>query len=153
MIFWCAHECGLIYMDILIQITKVFFRFSYHPNRFAWWRHQMEKISALLVICAGNRYRWISHTQRPVTQIFDVSFDLRLNKRLSKQSWGWWFETVSRPLWRHRNVQAHPWASIHCKRCRIMGIGIPNVFLRRPYGHPRFIIGIPIPIRQCLYGG
>ena len=25
------------------------------------------------------------------------------NKRLSKQSWGWWFETSSSPLWRHRN--------------------------------------------------
>ena len=24
-----------------------------------------------------------------------------LNKRLSKQSWGWWFETPSRSLWRH----------------------------------------------------
>ena len=24
-------------------------------------------------------------------------------KRLSKQSWGWWFETLSHPLWRHRN--------------------------------------------------
>ena len=31
-------------------------------------------------------------------------FDLRLNKPLSKQSWGWWFETLSRPLWRHCNV-------------------------------------------------
>ena len=30
-------------------------------------------------------------------------FDLRLNKRLSKQWWGWWFETLSHPLWRHRN--------------------------------------------------
>ena len=28
---------------------------------------------------------------------------LRPNKRLSKQSWGWWFETPSRLLWRHRN--------------------------------------------------
>ena len=28
-------------------------------------------------------------------------FDLCLNKRLSKQSWGWWFETPSRSLWRH----------------------------------------------------
>ena len=27
----------------------------------------------------------------------------RIN-RLSKQSWGWWFEMLSRPLWRHRNV-------------------------------------------------
>ena len=42
-------------------------------------------------------------SQRPVTQSFDVFFDLRLNKRLSKQSWGWWFETPSRSLWRHCN--------------------------------------------------
>ena len=47
--------------------------------------------------------RWIPHT-RPVTRSFDVFFDLRLNNRLSKQWWGWWFETLSRSLWRHRNV-------------------------------------------------
>ena len=41
--------------------------------------------------------------QRPVTRSFDVFFDLRLDKRLSKQSWGRWFETPSRPLWRHCN--------------------------------------------------
>ena len=41
--------------------------------------------------------------QRPVTRIFDVFCDLRLNKRLSKQSWGWWFETLLRTLWRHHN--------------------------------------------------
>ena len=35
---------------------------------------------------------------------FDVFFDLRLNKRLSKQSWGCWFDTPSSPLWRHRTV-------------------------------------------------
>ena len=38
--------------------------------------------------------------QRPVTQSFDVFFDLRLNKRLSKQPWGWWFETPKWSLWR-----------------------------------------------------
>ena len=38
-------------------------------------------------------------TQRPVTRSFDVYFDLRL----SKQSLGWWFETLSPPLWRLRN--------------------------------------------------
>ena len=42
-------------------------------------------------------------TQRPVTRSFDVFFDLRPNKRLSKQWRGWWFETLSRPFWRHRN--------------------------------------------------
>ena len=42
-------------------------------------------------------------TQRPVTRSFDVFFDLRLNKRLSKQPWGWWFETSSWSLWRQCN--------------------------------------------------
>ena len=40
-------------------------------------------------------------TQRPVTRSFDVFFDLCLNKRLSKQSRRWRFETLSCPLWRH----------------------------------------------------
>ena len=43
-------------------------------------------------------------SQRPVTQRFDVFFDLRLNKRLGKQSPGWWFETPSWSLWRHSNA-------------------------------------------------
>ena len=38
-----------------------------------------------------------------MTQSFDVLSDLRLNKRLSKQSWRRWFETPSRSLWRHCN--------------------------------------------------
>ena len=42
-------------------------------------------------------------TQRPVTRSFDEFFDLRLNKRLSKQPWGWWFETPSWSLWRQCN--------------------------------------------------
>ena len=59
----------------------------------------------------GNIFRVSGHlcvtsefpSQRPVTRRFDVFFDLRLNKQLSKQSLGWWFETLSRPLWRHSN--------------------------------------------------
>ena len=43
--------------------------------------------------------------QRPVTRGFDVFFDLRPNKRLSKQPWGWWFETPSWSLWSQCNVQ------------------------------------------------
>ena len=41
--------------------------------------------------------------KRPVTRRFEVFFDLHPNKRLSKQSWGWWFETLSHPLWHHCN--------------------------------------------------
>ena len=48
-------------------------------------------------------------TQRPVTRSFDVFFDLRLNKRLSKQPWGWWFETPSWSLWRHCNGLSTAW--------------------------------------------
>ena len=64
----------------------------------------METFSTLLAIYAGNSpVPGEFPAQRPVTRSFDVIFDLRMNKRLRKQSWGWWFETLSRPLWRHCN--------------------------------------------------
>ena len=70
----------------------------------AWWRHQMEAFSALLALCAGNSpVTGEFPSQSPVTQSFDAFFNLRLNKRLSKQSLGWWFKTPSRSLWRHCN--------------------------------------------------
>ena len=64
----------------------------------------METFSALLAICAGNSPASGEFpAQRPVTWSFDVFFDLCLNKLLIKQSWGWWFETLPYPLWRHCN--------------------------------------------------
>ena len=76
----------------------------------SWWRHQMETFSALLASCAGNSpVPGEFPTQRPVTRSFDIFFDLSLNKRLSKQSWGWWFETLSSPLWRHCNGWNTKW--------------------------------------------
>ena len=72
-----------------------------------WWRHQMETFSALLAFCAGKSpVSGELPVQTPVTRSFDVFFDLRLNKRLSKQWWDWWFETLSRPLGRHCNAGA-----------------------------------------------
>ena len=74
----------------------------HHSRLVAWWRHQMETFSALLALCVGNSpVTGEFPAQRPVTRSFDVFFYLCLNKRLSKQSWGWWFETPSRLLWRH----------------------------------------------------
>ena len=71
----------------------------------SWWRHQMETFSTLLAHCAGNSPDTGEFpSQRPVTLSADVSFDLRLNKHSSKQSRGWWFETPSCSLWRHRKV-------------------------------------------------
>ena len=69
----------------------------------------METFSALLAICAG-KFTGLGefHAQRPVTRSFDVFFDLPMNKRLSKHSWGWWLDTPSCPLWRQRNVAGEP---------------------------------------------
>ena len=54
----------------------------------------------------GNIFRVTDHLCEEFTghRSFDVFFDLRLNKRLSKQRWTWWFETPLRLLWRHCNV-------------------------------------------------
>ena len=46
-----------------------------------------------------------------------VFFDLFLNKRLSKQSWGWWFETLSRSLRRHCNASRGLQYIITCFIC------------------------------------
>ena len=54
-----------------------------NTERFPRWRHQMEIFSALLAICAWNSpVTGEFPAQRPVTQSFDVFFDLRLDKRL-----------------------------------------------------------------------
>ena len=44
--------------------------------------------------------RWSPRTKASDAELW-CFFDLRRTKRLSKQSWGWWFETLSWPLWRH----------------------------------------------------
>ena len=46
-----------------------------------------------------------------------------LNERLSKQSWGWSFETPSRSLWRHYNaLRFESWASIHLAVRRLTAV-------------------------------
>ena len=102
-----------------MTVSKCFHVSKMGPRWLAWWRHQMETFSALMAICAGNSpVLGEFPAQRPVTRSFDVFFDLHLNKRLSKQSWGWWFETLSRPLWHHCNgelaqVQFKARSSVH----------------------------------------
>ena len=60
----------------------------------------MEVFSALLAFCEANSaVTGEFPSQRPVSLSFDVFFDLRLNKRLSKQSLGWWLETLSQSVW------------------------------------------------------
>ena len=47
-------------------------------------------------------HRWILRTKASHAELW-FFFDVLPNKRLSKQSWGWWFDTLSRSLWRHCN--------------------------------------------------
>ena len=92
---WLCFVVVIWVMDVIVHPC---------PSFNAWWRHQMETFSALLAFCAGNSpVPGEFPAQSPVTRSFEVFFDLRPNKRLNKQSWGWWFETPSRPLWRHSN--------------------------------------------------
>ena len=118
------------------------------------WHHDMETFSMLLAICAGNSPVPSEFpSQRPVTRSFDVFFDLRPNKRLSKQWWGWWFEMPSSPLWCHCNVKSNwrgenknkthgqqglvqppwsiPWLLMTCW-CKKQGISRPHTGLFMP---------------------
>ena len=94
--------------------------------------------------------RWFP-AQRTVTRSLDVFFDLHLNKRLSKQWWGWWFETPSRPLWRHCNAgrikqvtRPLEWGTspgshyYYCPACRTYEIAT------------RFWVVVICPIIKCL---
>ena len=83
---------------------------SHVPAKSKWkWTRilgLLKNLYFMMTSSNGNIFRVTGEfsLQRPVTRSFDVFCDLRPNKRLSKQSWGWWFETPSRSLWRHCNV-------------------------------------------------
>ena len=95
----------------------------------AWWRHQMETLSALLALSARTSRPPVAgefRTKRPVTRSFDVFFDLCPIKRLSKHSRGWWFETPSRPSWRNCN-EYHVLRYLASINDDISFINIPNI--------------------------
>ena len=88
----------------IIWITSVMFL----PTLLVLWAETLKargsfhwrSLRRMMTSLNGNMFRVTGHlcgeftgrrSQRQVTRSFDVFFDLRLNKRLSKQSWGWWF--------------------------------------------------------------
>ena len=108
LIFW---EHSLLYDHPNIYCGRPYCSHILACSIKTWWRHQMETFSALPALRAGNSpVNGEFPSQRPVMRSFDIFFDLRLNKQLSKQSGGWWFETPSCPLWRHcnENIQIYP---------------------------------------------
>ena len=104
--FSLKHSPRKVLLELALE--KFWYSGLFRPCEGTWWRHQMEIFSALLALCAGNSpVTGEFPSQKPVTWSFDVFFDMRLNKRFSKQSWGCWFETPSRALWRHCNVSVY----------------------------------------------
>ena len=84
-VFWGVSPVHSKRMSVASKRSNCTIALSY-----PWWRHSIETFSTLLAICVGNSpVTGEFHAQRPVTRRFDVFFDLRLNNRLSKQSWGW----------------------------------------------------------------
>ena len=85
----------------------------------------METFSALLSLSEGNSPATGEFpSQSPVTQSFDVFYDLHLNKRLSKRSRRRWSETPSCSLWCHCNVIRITYLLLFpCKLC-VMRKGI-----------------------------
>ena len=65
-----------------------------------WWRHQKEKnFPRYWPFVRGIDRSPMNSPHKG--QWCGAFFDLHLNKRPSKLSWSWWFETQSCPLWRH----------------------------------------------------
>ena len=116
-----GDSAGLFYC-LLAQPNALWWRHKHRPldcsfrnvlkiatkksQRLYYWPYVRESIG-MMTSSNGNIFRVTGPlcgeftgpgefpTKRPVTRSFDVYFDLRLNKRLSKQSWGWWLETLS----------------------------------------------------------
>ena len=96
---------SLIY-PLLLHITPDLFL----TRRWTQWPACMMTLSNGTIfrvtgpLCGGiHRSPVNSPHKGPVTGSFDVFLDLRLNKRLSKQPWGWLFDIPSLSLWCHCN--------------------------------------------------
>ena len=102
--------CFVIHFDLITPLgiclqlkINIFYKFSVSFQLHTWRRHQMEQFPCHWPFVWGTPVTGEFPSQRPVIRVFDVLFDLRLNKRLSKQSRRRWFATPSLSLWPHCN--------------------------------------------------
>ena len=107
----CYGRAGEVYIRLnLMKFSgRTFYDFLHCYQKKNWYDTMTSSngnIFRVTGLCAGNSpVPGEFPTQRPVTQSFNVTFDLHPNKALSKQSWAWWFETLSCSLWRHCNAR------------------------------------------------
>ena len=109
-----------IYISIFYSLMMLkqyqFLRFCLGENKnlsISWrqyhtWQH-MTTINSSLPGQNGHHFTYdifkCSFMNKKICTLIPSSLDMMtcLNKRLSKQWRSWWFETLSRPLWCHRN--------------------------------------------------
>ena len=103
----CNCLCGLKFVVVALHYVfgpRNLWYLESLSNVFNMMTSSNGKFSVLLDLCVGiSSITGEFPSQRQVTWSFDVFLGLRLNKRLSKQSWGWWFEMPSSSLWCHCN--------------------------------------------------
>ena len=96
---WNWHSLNDIHTDTGVTTTKLWpvnCNFDIHDDVIKW-KHTG--------LCEGNPpVTGGFPSQRAVTRSFDVFFDPRLKKRLSKQSRRRWLDTPSPSLWRHCDI-------------------------------------------------
>ena len=99
------------------------------PQKYTVIINNISNCSVLLGICAGR-----------VTLMLCFTFYLHLNKRLSKQSWSWWFEMPSCPLWPHCNAGVVPQCrDDRHKTSHCCTLGTHNVLEAKDNSHGRFM--------------
>ena len=91
------HECDFIAAQFCVNERLFITR----------WRHQMETFPHYWSSMRGIHKSRVNSPLKASDAELWYFFDVRLNKRLSKQSWGWCLETPSRSLWRHWNDELH----------------------------------------------
>ena len=91
-ISWCRRQLAYKYIFVFCKVYWGTMQNIFCVTGPLWWK--------------STRYRWIPFTEVSNAEKLgvDIFFNLRLNERLSKQSWRRWFETPSCKLWRHCNV-------------------------------------------------
>ena len=101
--FLCSMRYGVNSWEQFCELHDDVIKWKHFPRYWSNLRTR-SKISIIMMTSSnGNIFRVTGHLcgeftgPRWIPQSFDVFFDLRPNKSLSKQWWGWWFETQSCP--------------------------------------------------------
>ena len=112
--------------------TDDYWQFTHRVRPHAWWRHQMETFSPILVLCAGNSPDTGEFPAlRPVTRSFDVFFSIcaTINGWVNKREAGDWRRHRA-PLWRQYN-RFCPYFSFYCGLVLVGYFTVPSGLTHR----------------------